>query len=161
MPQEIPARYIDCVILVVEDTKMMRVLMSRYLKQVGFKKVLECENGQEALDLLEHQTVNLVLLDIHMPVLDGYKTLEAIKKNEKLASIPVIMITAVDKIESIATCIEIGAIDYMPKLFNPILFNNRILTCLDNQYLRKENERLKALVDQQGIEIEPISVADI
>ncbi len=147
MPQKLPDRYKDCIILVVEDTKMMRVLMSRYLKQVGFNQVLECENGQEALDLLEQQVVDLVLLDIHMPVLDGYKTLEAIKKNEKLKSIPVMMITAVDKIESIATCIEIGATDYMPKLFNPILFNNRILSCLDNQYLRKENEQLKAQLE--------------
>ncbi len=142
MLQKIPEEYRDRVVLVVEDTRMMRVLMTRHLRQVGFSTVLECENGREALEILAERVVDLILLDIQMPVMDGYQALEAIKKDESLAGIPVIMITAVDKIESIAKCIEIGASDYMPKLFNPILLNSRITLCLENQRLRSELERL-------------------
>ena len=144
MLQTIPEEYHDRVVLVVEDTRMMRVLMTRHLRQVGFANVLECENGREAMDILAEHEVDLILLDIQMPVMDGYQTLEAIKKDERLAGIPVIMITAVDKIESIAKCIEIGASDYMPKLFNPILLNSRIAVCLENQRLRRELERIRA-----------------
>jgi DNA-binding response OmpR family regulator len=144
MALTIPDEYKDRVILVVEDTNMMRVLMTRYLSQAGFRNVLECVNGQEALDLLRSQKVDLVLLDIQMPVLDGYETLEAVKKDESLCEIPVIMITAVEKIESIAKCIEIGAVDYMPKLFNPILLNRRILSCLENQHLKRQLKELTA-----------------
>lgn len=146
MAQEIPEKYKDRIVLVVEDTRMMRVLMTRHLAQIGFENVLQCENGQEALDILQEKPVDLILLDIQMPVLDGYQTLEAIKKNPKIAEIPVIMITAVDKIESIATCIEKGAIDYMPKLFNPILLNCRIFSCLENLHLRRQVEELKAKI---------------
>ncbi len=146
MLRELPEEYKKRIILVVEDTRMMRVLMTRHLAQAGFTNILQCENGQEALDILQEQPVDLILLDIQMPVLDGYQTLEAIKDNPKLAGIPVIMITAVDKIESIATCIEKGAIDYMPKLFNPILLNCRIFACLENQYLKRQVKELKAKI---------------
>ncbi len=133
----IPSEYQDRVVLVVEDTDMMRVLMTRHLKQGGFTNVLDCVNGKEALDILQETAVDLILLDINMPVMDGYETLTALKADPKLKDIPVIMITAVDKIESVAKCIEIGAEDYMPKLFNPILLNCRIKAALEIRHLRE------------------------
>lgn len=132
----IPTEFQDRVVLVVEDTDMMRVLMTRHLKQGGFTHVLDCTQGQEALDILREQKVDLILLDINMPVMDGYETLTALKNDPSLKDIPVIMITAVDKIESVAKCIEIGAEDYMPKLFNPILLNCRIKAALETRQLR-------------------------
>lgn len=134
----------EATILVVEDTNMMRVLLVRYLKQAGFHNVLEVVNGQEAIDLLADRMVDLILLDINMPVLDGYGALEKIKADERLAPIPVIMITAVDAIESVAKCIEMGAEDYMPKLFNPILLNSRIESCLEKQWLKKRLAELES-----------------
>jgi len=130
---EVPT-FDDAKILIVEDTQMMRVLMTRYLKQAGFQEIMEVADGQQALDLLKETPVDLVLLDINMPVLDGYQTLEAIQADDRLREIPVIMITAVDAIESVARCIEMGAEDYMPKLFNPILLKSRILSCLEKRF---------------------------
>lgn len=142
----IPTEFQDRVILVVEDTDMMRVLMTRHLKQGGFTHVLDCTHGQEALDILREQKVDLILLDINMPVMDGYETLTALKNDPSLKDIPVIMITAVDKIESVAKCIEIGAEDYMPKLFNPILLNCRIKAALETRHLRHRIAELEGNV---------------
>jgi DNA-binding response OmpR family regulator len=131
-------------ILVVEDTAMIRVLLTRHLKTAGFTNVLEANDGQQALEVLAKEPVELVLLDINMPVLDGYGTLEKIKADPSLKDLTVIMVTAVDKIESVAQCIQMGASDYMPKLFNPILLNARILSCLEKRWLQKELLRLWA-----------------
>jgi DNA-binding response OmpR family regulator len=131
-------------VLVVEDTNMMRVLMMRHLKQAGFTEVTEVTDGQQALDYLANQTVDLILLDINMPVLDGYGTLERLKADPRLREIPIIMITSVDSIESVARCIEMGADDYMPKLFNPILLNARIAACLELNALRRRVAALDA-----------------
>ncbi len=130
---EVPS-FDDATILVVEDTQMMRVLMTRYLKQAGYSHILESTNGREAIDLLKDRLVDLILLDINMPVMDGYQTLEALQADPRLKEIPVIMITAVDAIESVARCIEMGAEDYMPKLFNPILLKSRIISCLEKRF---------------------------
>lgn len=129
-------------ILVVEDTQMIRVLLVRHLKTEGFTNILEAADGQQALDILTAQPVELVLLDINMPVLDGVATLQRIKSDPVLKDLIVIMVTAVDKIESVAQCIQLGAEDYMPKLFNPILLNARILSCLEKRWLRRELQRL-------------------
>ena len=137
----------ECTVLVVDDTQMIRILMTRHLKQVGFKNVLEATNGQEGLDQLSSQKVDLVLLDVNMPVLDGYATLEKIKSDERWRDVSVIMVTAVDKIESVAKCIQSGAEDYMPKLFNPLLLQARIVGALEKQFLRRRvielEEKLK------------------
>lgn len=124
-------------ILVVEDTNMMRVMMTRHLNQAGYENVACVEDGQQALDYLEENPVDLMLLDIQMPVLNGYETLKRLKADPRFASTAVIMVTAVDKIESVAQCIEDGADDYMPKLFNPILLPAKINTSLELRHLRK------------------------
>ena len=133
----------DSVILIVDDMVMMRVLMRRFLQQSGFTRVLDAENGQLGLDALHAQKVDLVLLDIQMPVLDGYQTLERIKADPSLQDVCVIIVTAVEEIESVARCIEMGADDYMPKLFNPILLNAKMQTSLELRYLRSRVRELE------------------
>jgi DNA-binding response OmpR family regulator len=82
-----------------------------------------------------------------MPVLDGYAALEKIKSDDRWRDVSVIMVTAVDKIESVAKCIQFGAEDYMPKLFNPLLLQARIEGALEKQFLRRRvlelEEKLK------------------
>ena len=116
---------------------MFRVLLSRHLKTEGFTDVAEVSNGREALDLLSARPFDLVLLDIMMPVLDGYATLERIRSEEKFRDVAVIMVTSEDDVESVARCIQMGADDYMPKLFNPILLDNRIRTAMELHALRR------------------------
>lgn len=129
-------------ILIVDDQNMFRVLLTRHLKRAGFTDVAEVVNGQEALDLLAQRPFDLVLLDINMPVLDGYATLEKMRADEKLREVAVIMVTAQDELESVARCIQAGADDYMPKLFNSILLDARIFACLE---LRRLRRRLREL----------------
>ena len=99
----------DANILIVDDTKMMRSLMSRHLRDTGFNNIAEVEDGQQALDYISEHPVDFMLLDIMMPVMDGYQTLEGLKEVGKLSSIAVVMVTAVDEIESGALGIEVGA----------------------------------------------------
>jgi serine phosphatase RsbU (regulator of sigma subunit) len=103
-------------------------------------------NGCEALELLRANRFDLVLLDIEMPEMDGYQVLSTMKSDEQLRHIPVIMVTAVDEIESAIRCIEMGAEDYLPKPFNPVLLRARIGACLEKKHLRdKEQMYLKSL----------------
>ncbi len=82
--------------------------------------------------------VDLVLLDVMMPELDGYETLQQLKADQNLRDIPVIMISALDEIQSVVRCIEHGAEDYLPKPFNPVLLRARIGACLEKKRLRDQ-----------------------
>ena len=91
-------------LLVVDDNEDNRYTLMRRLKREGYTNVTFAENGQVALDRLAEQPFDLVLLDIMMPVLNGYETLERIKSDMRLREIPVIMISAVDEMDSIVRC---------------------------------------------------------
>ena len=108
-------------LLVVDDNEDNRYTLTRRLKRQGYENLTTAENGQEALDLLAKQPFDLVLLDIMMPVMNGYEVLEHIKSDMALRDVPVIMISAVDEMESIVRCIKAGAEDHLPKPFNASL----------------------------------------
>lgn len=122
-------------ILVVDDSRMNRLKLSRSLEHQGYTVGL-AEDGQQALDMLESQTFDVVLLDIIMPGMDGYQVLETIKADPELRHIPVIVISALDEIESAVRCIEMGAEDYLSKPFNPVLLKARLNACLQKKRLR-------------------------
>jgi len=124
-------------LLVVDDNEMNRDMLSRRLLRQGHQ-VEMATNGREALDMIEAHKFDLVLLDIMMPEMNGYEVLEYIKTDPSLRHIPVIMITAVDEIESVVRCIELGADDYLPKPFNPILLKARINASLEKKRLRDQ-----------------------
>ena len=121
--------------LIVDDTKVNRMLLRRGLAEQGVD-VLEAEDGRQALDLLATEPVDVILLDLLMPVLDGYATLEQIKADEALRQIPVIVITAVEDLESVVRCIELGATDYLPKPFNAAVLRARVSASLAGKRLR-------------------------
>ncbi|MBE7472535.1 MAG: response regulator [Anaerolineales bacterium] len=124
-------------LLVVDDNEMNRDMLSRRLLRQGHQ-VEMATNGREALAMIESHTFDLVLLDIMMPEMNGYEVLEYVKSDPLLRHIPVIMITAVDEIESVVRCIELGADDYLPKPFNPILLKARINASLEKKRLRDQ-----------------------
>jgi CheY-like chemotaxis protein len=95
------------------------------------------EDGRRALQAVRDQPVDLVLLDVLMPEMDGYETLRQLKANPSLRDIPVIMISALDEIQSVVRCIEHGAEDYLPKP-NPVLLRARIGVCLEKKWLRDQ-----------------------
>ncbi|MGE5603484.1 MAG: sensor histidine kinase [Nitrososphaerales archaeon] len=127
-------------ILVVDDNRMNRLKLARSLEQQGHV-VASAEDGEQALAMLaEHQydehQYDAVLLDIVMPGLDGFQVLERIKDDKTLRDIPVIVISAVDEIDNAVRCIEIGAEDYLPKPFNPVLLRARLNASLQKKRLR-------------------------
>jgi len=122
-------------ILVVDDNDRNRDMLSRRLGKQGYD-VAVAENGREALEAVRTRPFDMVLLDIMMPEMDGYEVLQQLKSDEALSHIPVIMISALDEVESVVRCIEMGAEDYLPKPFNPTLLKARIGACLEKKHVR-------------------------
>jgi signal transduction histidine kinase len=122
-------------ILVVDDNRMNRLKLSIGLEQQGHTVGL-AEDGQQALEMLGAGSYDVVLLDIIMPGMDGFQVLERIKGDSRLRDIPVIVISALDEIDSAVRCIEMGAEDYLPKPFNPVLLRARLSNSLQKKKLR-------------------------
>ena len=121
--------------LVVDDSRVNRMLLARALTELGIEPI-EAENGFRALDTMAATAVDVVLLDLLMPELDGYGTLERIRADDALRHIPVIVITAVDELDSVVRCIELGATDYLPKPFEPAILRARVTASLARKRLR-------------------------
>lgn len=112
-------------LLVVDDSPINRELLAKQLARRGYV-VATAENGRIALERLAEQEFDLVLLDIIMPELDGVEVLRRVKADPRLRDIPVIMISALDEIDSVIRCLEIGAADFLSKPFHPTLLDARI-----------------------------------
>jgi two-component system, cell cycle response regulator len=121
-------------ILVVDDDRINRMVLCRDLEREGHR-VTAVEGGGEALEALRAEPFDVVLLDVLMPELDGFETLAEIERDEKLRHVPVIMVSALEDIESVVRCIELGAADYLPKPFDPVLLRARINGCLTKKRL--------------------------
>jgi len=135
-------------LLAVDDDDMNREMLVRRLQKIGYD-VTEAATGREALNKLKEGSFDLVLLDILMPDLDGFQTLEFMKADPRLRHIPVIMLTALDDVESNVRCIEAGAEDYVPKPFNPVILRARITASLEKKRLRDQEQ---AYLDQLQVE---------
>ena len=120
-------------LLVVDDNEMNRDLLSRRLERQGYR-VTVAVDGQQALEVLDSENFNLVLLDIMLPVINGYQVLEQMKADQALSHIPVIITTALDESVGKAKCLELGADDYLTKPFNPVILKSRISDCLERHY---------------------------
>jgi class 3 adenylate cyclase len=119
----------------VDDNRVNRLLLGRALEQLGHA-VAFAENGREALDALRQRHVDLVLLDIEMPEMDGYQTLAALAADPRLRDVPVVMMSSVEEVDSVARCIEMGAEDYLFKPVNPVLLRARVAASLEKKRLR-------------------------
>lgn len=126
-------------VLVVDDNEANRDLLARRVRRQGHT-VTVAEDGIRALELMGQEPFDLVLLDIMMPKMNGYQVLEHLKHDPNLRHIPVIVISAVDDINSVVECIELGAEDYLPKPFNAVLLAARIRNCLEKKWLRDQEQ---------------------
>ena len=140
---------ISAKILIVDDQEENCTVLQRRLEKEGHTCTAVFD-GASALERLTAEDFDLVLLDIMMPGIDGREVLRRIKTDEKLRHVPVIMISALDQIESVVACIEQGAEDYLPKPFNPVLLRARIGSSLDRKRLRDaEQAAFAALKESQ------------
>lgn len=138
-------------ILVVDDNPVNRDMLGRRLEQDGYDTDF-AENGVIALEKLQEKDFDLVLLDIMMPEMNGFGVLENMQRHPRWHKIPVIVISAIDDIESSVKCLELGAEDYLPKPFNSTILKARISTSLEKSRLRKQEVQrlveLNAMKDQ-------------
>ncbi|HYI11948.1 MAG TPA: response regulator [Thermoanaerobaculia bacterium] len=119
-------------LLVVDDDSANRDVLSRRLKRQGHQ-VETASSGRDALQLMSEQDFDIVLLDIMMPDMDGYEVLGRIKADPRLQHAAVIMISAIDEVQSAVRCIEAGAEDYLSKPFDPTLLKARIGASLERK----------------------------
>ncbi len=137
-------------VLAVDDNRENLNVLARRLARHGLD-VETAESGLAALDSIRSHAFDLVLLDVMMPGVDGYAVLRKMKSNPETRDIPVIMISALDELESVARCIEAGAEDYLPKPFNPTLLEARIGACLEKKALRDaEQGHLRKIEETQN-----------
>jgi len=150
-------------VLVVDDDPVTRLMLTVSLERHGHH-VTTAEDGPQALDLVRSKSVDVILLDVLMPQMDGYGVLEQLKGDADMRHIPVIMVTSVDDIDSAVRCIELGADDYLSKPIDPVLLTARInagltkkrLHDLEKEHLEQVaglNERLEARVEEQMAEL--------
>lgn len=139
-------------ILVIDDAVVNRDVLYDLIHALGHIPFL-ARNGFEGWSYMETRSIDLVLLDILMPTLDGYELLERMKGDQKLRHIPVIMITAVDELDSVVRCIEKGADDYLVKPFNPILLKARINACLQKKELYDQQQRYQTLIEEHNLHL--------
>lgn len=128
-------------LLVVDDNEDNRYTLTRRLKREGYSDVTEVGDGLAALEALAQSSYDLVLLDVMMPEMNGYEVLERMQADPEMRETPVIVISAIDEIQSAVRCIEAGAEDYLPKPFNAVLLRARIRASLEKKRLRDETLR--------------------
>jgi adenylate cyclase len=138
-PGEGPATHRG-VILVVDDNEDNRDMLARRLRRQHYE-VRTAAGGRAALAELAAATIDLVLLDVMMPDLDGYAVLQQIKGDPALRDIPVLMISALDELDSVVRCIQLGAEDYLGKPFEPVLLQARVGACLEKKRLHDQEAR--------------------
>ena len=133
-------------VLVVDDSRTLRRLLIRELNTVGITNIAEAADGVEALEKASADAFDLMLLDMEMPEMDGLETLKAVKASETLRHLPVIVVSGSEHFERTIECIQVGAEDYLPKPFNPVLLRARVFSSLEKKRLRDlDKERILQL----------------
>jgi class 3 adenylate cyclase len=135
-------------ILVVEDNAVGRDVLARRLGRDGHA-VSVAEDGLHALGLLAGRSFDLILLDVIMPGLNGLEVLQRLKADERLRHVPVIMISALQDLDAVVRCIEMGAEDYLPKPCSPVLLRARVGACLEKKRLRDREVRHLEEIDRE------------
>jgi class 3 adenylate cyclase len=136
-------------ILVVDDSRTLRRILIRELNSLGFQNILEAADGIEAINTVKSNSIDLMLLDMEMPELDGLGVLEALKSDELYKNLPIIVISGADQFEKTIKCIEIGAEDYLPKPFDPILLRARIFSSLEKKRLRDLDQKHMEMLNHE------------
>jgi adenylate cyclase len=128
-------------ILIVDDEPFNVDYLEQELEDLNYQ-TLAATNGQEALDMIRAEQPDLVLLDIMMPIMDGFAVLERVKADPLLRDVPIIIISAMSDLDSVVKGIQRGAEDYLPKPFEPTLLQARIAASLEKKSLRDQQRKL-------------------
>ena len=136
-------------ILVVDDDSFNREILFRHLERQGHV-VCQASSGRDAFAILSEAPFDIIVLDVMMPGMNGFQFLEAVREDERLSGLSTIVVSALDDPESMARCIELGAEDYLPRDFDPVILKARIDSVLEKkEYKRRNDEALQRLVETQ------------
>ena len=135
-------------ILVVDDNAANRDVLERRLTREG-RKVTTAASGSEALDFVAKHGFDLILLDLIMPEMSGFEVLRRLKASDQSRDIPVIVISALDELDSVVRCIETGTEDYLTKPFNPTLLRARVDASLEKKWLRDREKQFIADLEHE------------
>jgi phosphoserine phosphatase RsbU/P len=139
-------------VLVVDDSRLMRLALIRSLRELGVESIAEAANGQEALEQIQSDEFDVMLLDIEMPIMSGTELLRVMKDNPRLQRLPVIVISSTEQLDTAVQCIEAGAEDYLPKTYNPTLLRARVTSSIDKKRLRDlDARRVRQLQDEKEL----------
>jgi sigma-B regulation protein RsbU (phosphoserine phosphatase) len=147
---QVPAASLPGRILVVDDNLFNREMLARNLERQGHI-VRAAADGLAALELLRSESFDVAIIDVMLPGMNGYQLLERIRAEEALKGVHTIVISALEDTQIIARCIQLGAEDYLPREFEPVILRARIESCLEKKRMKEEQELfVSALVDAQG-----------
>jgi class 3 adenylate cyclase/CheY-like chemotaxis protein len=135
-------------ILVVDDNASNRDVLERRLTRRGHR-VATAKDGASGLDLATTQQFDLILLDLILPEMSGFEVLRRLKATEQTSDIPVIVISALDELDSVVRCIEAGAEDYLSKPVNPILLQARVRSSLERKWLHDREKKFIGDLEQE------------
>ncbi len=134
-------------VLIIDDDEINRQMAEMILKKNFEYRILTAESGMRGYELMQNQTVHLVLLDVSMPVWDGLKTLQFIRSNEKLKNTPVIMLTAAADRETVVKASSYGVKDYLRKPFLPDELTARVAKAIWDNWLQQDFDSLESDLD--------------
>ena len=134
-------------VLIIDDDEINRQMAEMILKKNFDYRILTAESGMRGYELMQNQTVHLVLLDVSMPVWDGLKTLQFIRSNEKLKNTPVIMLTAAADRETVVKASSYGVKDYLRKPFLPDELTARVAKAIWDNWLQQDFDSLESDLD--------------
>lgn len=136
-------------VLIVEDDPMVAMINEQYIRRCrGFEVVGHCRDGKSALAFLDENAVDLIILDVYMPTMDGFHTLRQIRQGQNRAAVDAIMVTAANDRESLEEALRLGVVDYLVK---PFAFE-RFKMALDKFTAQREALGGKEMLDQQSID---------
>jgi two-component system chemotaxis response regulator CheY len=130
-------------VLIVDDSSSMRAVIKKIIRLSGFNvsEYWEAADGAEALEMMNRHWVDLVLSDINMPKMNGIEMIAAMKKNDLIASVPVVMVSTERNEEKVAKCLELGASGYIKKPFRPEQLRDKMITIFGEPEIdERENE---------------------
>lgn len=146
--------------LIVDDVEINRVILAQFFEDEY--EIFEASNGKEALEILDNHKIAIVLLDMVMPVMDGFELMEIMKSDDRYAGIPVIVTTARNEGETEVRAMEMGAVDFITKPYNPTIVRgwvNNVMARLKNEWNRIEKavQQRQMLDFQQAVELDPLT----
>ncbi len=131
----------------MDDAAAPRLLLAQRVEELGHR-VEQATNGRQALEMLRAAPFDLVLLDVEMPEMDGREVLTRMKADPALREVPVVVVSGVGDLASVAAAIAAGAEDYLTKPFEPVMLNARVGACLEKKRLRDAERRKTEALEQ-------------